>query len=119
MKTTTRKRKNAAQEPTEFSFSSDGARYAKKDEYIAGDVTFTIAAVDFDPKGSFTGEARWKVTVARDDTGAFEIITLPSNDKRDAQMRAAKNHITAKGAIASVRLAKHGSAFYFREARDT
>lgn len=119
MKTTPRKRKNAAQGAAAFAFSFNGARYANKNELVAGNVTFTIAAVEFDASGGFTGESRWKVTVRRDDTGAFEIVTLPSNPKRDAQMQAAAKHIEAKDAIASVRLAKSGKAFYFREARGT
>jgi len=119
MKANTRKRKTAVKDAAAFAFSFNGARFANKNELVAGNVTFTIAAVEFDANGGFTGDSRWKVTVRRDDTGAFEIITLPSNPKRDAQMQAAAKHIEAKDAIANVRLAKSGKAFYFREARGT
>jgi|SRR5580700_658911 hypothetical protein len=119
MKTSTRKRKTVVQDAAAFAFTFSGARYANKNELVAGNVTFTIAAVEHDPNGGFTGESRWKITVRRDDTGAFEIVTLPSNPKRDAQMQAAAEHIAAKGSIAGVRLAKSGNAYYFREARGT
>ena len=64
MKSTTRgKRKKTMQESAPFSFSSGNARYAKKDELVASDVAFSIATVEFDPGGSFTGQDRWKVSV--------------------------------------------------------
>jgi hypothetical protein len=75
-----------------FSFSSGMVPYAKKDELVTVGVTFAIAEVVFDPGGGFNGDNRWKVTVIRDDSGAAEIITLPSNEKRDAQLSAAKAH---------------------------
>ena len=79
-------------------------------------VAFAIISVDVDPGGGFTGENRWKVTVVRDDNGESEIITLPTNEKRDAQLKAAKEHITASGPISGVKLVKRGNAYYFRGA---
>jgi len=122
MKSSTRgKRKKTMQESAPFSFSSGIARYAQKGELVAANVTFSIAAVAFDPGGGFTGQDRWKVSVLRDDNGAAEIITLDANEKRDAQLRAAADHIAANGPIEGVRLVKHGNTFYFRpaEARGT
>jgi hypothetical protein len=101
-----------------FSFSSAVPRYANKVSYVQQNVTFAIAAVELDPGGGFVGDNRWKVTVLRDDTQAFEIITLPCNEKRDAQMQAAQAHIAASRPITSVRLVKHGNAYYFRGAED-
>ena len=117
MKSSTRgKRKKPTQESAPFSFSSDMARYAKKDELVAANVTFSIAAVEFDRGGSFTGGDRWKATIARDDNGATEIVTLDANEKRDTQLQAAKDHIAANGPIEGVRLVKHGNTYYFRPA---
>lgn len=116
MKTTTRKRKNAAKETAAFSFTSGVARYARKDDYVAGNITFTMTGVEFDRGGGFQGEDRWKIPAIRDDSGASEIITLPTNEKRDAQLRDAAKHIAAHGPIPNVRLVKRGNAFYFRPA---
>ena len=102
---------------TDFSFSSDRPPFAKKDEYIAESVTFAIHAVELDVGGGFApGENRWKVEVVRDDNGVREIITLPSNAKRDAQLRAAAEHIAANGPIPNLRLVKLKNALYFRAA---
>jgi hypothetical protein len=51
VKTTTprTKRKSAKRETVEFSFASDALRYAKKDDYIASDLAFTINALEFQP----------------------------------------------------------------------
>ncbi|MGB6950837.1 MAG: hypothetical protein WBE15_02700 [Candidatus Cybelea sp.] len=70
--------------------------------------------MDVDPGGGYTGENRWKVTVIRDDNGESEIITLPTNGKRDAQLKAARDHIAASGPISGVKLVKRGNAYYFR-----
>jgi hypothetical protein len=112
---TTRKRKPTTQGHATFSFSS-AARYAKKEELAAANVAFAIVSVEVDPGGGFTGEDRWKVTVVRDDNGESEIITLPTNEKRDAQLKAARDHIAASGPISGIRLVKRGNAYYFRGA---
>ena len=112
---TARKRKRT-QETAEFSFSSGIARFADKNDFAASGVRFAIVSVELDPHGGYTGDARWKVTVTRDDTGANEIITLSTNPKRDAQLRDAQDHICKKGPIPGVRLVKRGNAFYFRSA---
>jgi len=114
MKTNARKRKKMTQETAAFSFSSGLAPYANKEGYVTGNVTFAIVTVEFDPGGGYTGEDRWKVSVMRDDTGEIEIVTLPANTKRDAQLQEAKKHIAAHGVIANVRLVKRGNAYYFR-----
>jgi hypothetical protein len=117
MKSSTRgKREKTMQESAPFSFSPGNARYAKKDELVAANVTFSIVAVEFDVGGGFTGQDRWKVSILRDDSGATEIVTLDANEKRDAQLQAAKDHIAANGPIDGVRLVKRGNTFYFRPA---
>jgi hypothetical protein len=113
---TTRKRKRTSQGHAAFSFSSGAARYAKKEELAAANVGFAIIGVEVDPGGGFTGGDRWKVTVVRDDNGESEIITLPTNEKRDAQLKAARDHIAASGPISGIRLVKRGNAYYFRGA---
>ena len=116
MMAATRKRKSTTQDHAAFSFSSGAARYAKKDDLAAANVAFAIIGVEVDPGGGYTGENRWKVTVIRDDNGESEIITLPTNGKRDAQLKAARDHIAASGPISGVKLVKRGSAYYFRSA---
>lgn len=117
MNTSTRaKRKKSGQETASFSFSSGVRRYSNKNELVGGNITFAIVAVEFDPGGGFTGQDRWKATITRDDNGVTEIITLDANEKRNAQLRDAKDHIAANGAIPAARLVKRGNAFYFRTA---
>ena len=118
MKSTRSQRgKRTTKATTGFSFSSDRPRFANKDEYITGNVTFAIHAADLDVGGGFApGENRWKIAVVRDDNGVREIITLPSNANRDAQLRAAAEHIAANGPIPNLRLVKHKNALYFRAA---
>lgn len=108
--------KRKRDEVAAFVFSSGAPPFAKKDEYVAGSVTFAIVGVALDRGGSFTGGDRWKVTVTRDDTGSTEIVTLPTNEKRDAELRKAEQHIAATGPIGGVRLVKRGNAYYFRSA---
>ena len=118
MKTSTprAKRKTTKQETVDFTFASDAPRYAKKDEYLASNLTFTIAGVELQPKRGFGGADRWAVLVAPDGKCAPEIITLPTNEKRNAQLHAAKVRIETKGPIPNVRLVKANGTFYFRPA---
>ncbi len=102
----------------EFSFSS-GAVYADKDEYIAKNLVVTINAIEFQPKGGFEGADRWAVTVSPDDGRPDEIITLQSNEGRDAELRAAAEHVAKHGPIYNVKLVKSGRAYYFRNAAET
>ncbi len=100
----------------DFSFASDAPRYAKKDEYVASNLSFTITAVELQPKRGFGGADRWAVIAAPDDGRVPEIITLPTNGKRSAQLQAAKLQIETKGPIPNVRLVKANGTFYFRPA---
>jgi hypothetical protein len=104
-------------EDAEFSFSS-GALYAEKDEYIAKDLIFTIKAVAFQPQAGYEGADRWAVTVELDDR-PDEIITLQSNENRDAELKAAAEHISKHGPIRNTKLVKSGKAYYFRKADTT
>jgi hypothetical protein len=110
------KRKTAKQETVDFTFASDAPRYAKKDEYVAGNLSFTITAMELQPKRGFGGADRWAVLVAPEDRRAPEIITLPTNEKRNAQLQAAKVRVETKGPIPNVRLVKANGTFYFRPA---
>jgi hypothetical protein len=114
--TTRAKRKSTKQETVDFSFASDAPRYAKKNEYVANNLSFTITAVEFEPKRGFGGADRWAIQVAPDDKRAPEIITLPTNEKRNAQLQAAKVRVETKGPIPNVRLVKANGTFYFRPA---
>ena len=69
--------------------------YADKDEYIAKNLTFTIKHIKFQAGAGFEGADRWAVTVAAEDGRPDEIITLQSNEKRDAELQAAAAHIEA------------------------
>jgi hypothetical protein len=109
-------RKKTKQETVDFTFASDAPRYAKKDVYVANNLSFTITAVELQPKRGFGGADRWAILVAPDDRRAPEIITLPTNEKRNAQLQAAKVRIETKGPILSVRLVKANGTFYFRPA---
>jgi hypothetical protein len=109
-------RKKTKQETVDFTFSSDAPRYAKKDVYVANNLRFTITAVELQPKRGFGGADRWAILVAPDDKRAPEIITLPTNEKRNAQLQAAKVRIETKGPIPNVRLVKANGTFYFRHA---
>jgi hypothetical protein len=116
MKPTTRsKRKTATHATTDFSFSSDRPRYADKDVYVASATVFGITELAFQPGQGYNGADRWAATVVSED-GTTEIITLQANEKRNAQLQDAKDHIAARGAICNVRLVKHGNTFYFRTA---
>lgn len=99
---------------TEFSFST-GALYADKDEYTSKNLIFTINAIEFQEKRGFEGADRWAVTVSFDDGRPHEIVTLQSNDERDAELRAAATHIENHGPIPNTVLVKSGKAYYFRK----
>ena len=106
--------KNTSQDATDFSFSS-GALYADKDEYVAKGLIFTINAVEFQEEAGFELADRWAVTVAADDGRPDEIITLQSNEKRDAELETASTHIAKQGPIPNTKLVKSGRAYYFRK----
>jgi len=110
------KRKTTKHEPVDFSFASDSPRYAKKDEYVASNLIFTITTVELQQKRGFGGADRWAVLVALDDGRAPELITLPTNPKRNTQLQAAKAQIETKGPIPNLRLVKVNGTFYFRPA---
>jgi hypothetical protein len=115
MKSQTARGKRASttsRESTEFSFSSV-TLYADKDEYLAKGIGFAVKAIEFQEQAGFEGGDRWAITVCPTDGRPDEIITLQSNAKRDAQLQAAKEHITKRGPISDVRLVKSGKAFYF------
>lgn len=121
MKTETARSKRAkatSNGAADFSFSS-GPLWAEKDEYLAKGLIFTIKAIDFQEKAGFEGADRWAVTVSANDGRPDEVITLQSNDKRDAELVAAAAHIEDHGPIRNIRLAKSGNAFYFRNATET
>jgi hypothetical protein len=108
--------KSTKQEAVGFSFGSGAPRYANKDEYVETDLAFMIKTLEFQPTRGFNGAARWAATVAPYDGRPDEIITLPTNAKRDAQLQAATAQIEAHGPIPNVRLVKHNGTFYFRPA---
>ncbi|MFY9663352.1 MAG: hypothetical protein WAL67_06815 [Candidatus Cybelea sp.] len=121
MKTaTTRKSrsKTTSRDETEFSFSS-GPFYAEKDEYLAKGLIFTINAIEFQEKAGIDNSDRWAVLVSVGDGRPDELITLPSNDKRDAELVAAAAHIEDRGPIRNCKLVKSGKAYYFRNAAET
>ena len=121
MKTVTARKsrsKNSSQDATEFSFSS-APLYAEKDEYIAKNLVFTVKAIDYQEKAGFEGSDRWAIRVSPDDGRPDEIITLQANNKRDAELQAAADHIEKRGSIANVKLVKSGKAYYLRSALET
>jgi hypothetical protein len=99
----------------EFSFSN-GPLYADNDEYLAKRLIFTINAVEFQEKAGFEGADRWAIYVQANDARPEEIITLQSNDGRDAELYAAAAHIEKHGPIHNTKLVKSGKAYYFRNA---
>ena len=118
MKTTTlrTKRKSAKQGTADFSFAWDALRYAKKDQYVANDLAFAINALEFQPGRGYQGTDRWAAFVSPSDGRPDEIITLPTNEKRNAQLQAAKAQIKTRGPIPNLRLVKVDGTFYFRPA---
>jgi hypothetical protein len=100
-------------EPPDFSFSI-GILYADKDECVSKNRIFTIHRINFEQNAGFDGGDRWAVTVSYDDGRESEIITLGSNDRRDAELRAAAVHIERHGPIPNARLVRFGKAYYFR-----
>lgn len=111
-------RASASHESAEFSFSS-ASMYADKDEYLAKNVIFTIKVIEFEESAGYEGTDRWAISVAPDDGRPDEIITLQANDKRDAELQAAADHITKHGPIANTKLVKSGKAYYFRKATES
>lgn len=107
-----------SQDATEFSFST-GVLYADKDEYLAKGLIFTIKSIEFQENAGFEGTDRWAVTVSVNDGRHDEIITLQSNEARDAELEAAAAHIAKYGPIRSTQLVKPGKAFYFRKVAET
>jgi len=118
VKSITRRAKRKTTKPgtVDFSFASDALRYARKDEYVANDIAFTINALEFQPGRGFQGSDRWAAFVSPNDGRPDETITLPTNAKRNAQLQAAKVQIETKGPIPNVRLVKRNGTFYFRPA---
>ena len=117
MKTETTRDKRAPTTPNgsaEFSFST-GALYADKDEYVSKKLVFTINTIEFQEGRGFEGADRWAVTVSVDDGRPDEIITLQSNDERDAELQSAAAHIENHGPIDKTTLVKSGKAYYFRK----
>jgi hypothetical protein len=102
----------------EFSFSA-GVLYADKDEYLAKGLVFTIKSIEFQEAGGFEDTDRWAITVSVDDGRPDEIITLQSNEARDAELKAAAGHIAKCGPIRNTQLVKPGKAFYFRKVVET
>jgi hypothetical protein len=102
----------------EFSFSR-GPLYAEKDEYLAKRLVFTMNTIEFQEKAGVENTDRWAVTVSPDDGRPDEVITLSSNDKRDAELVAATSHIEDHGPIRKCTLVKIGKAYYFRNAAET
>jgi|SRR5579862_9265939 len=96
-----------------FSFST-GSLYADKDEYVAKGLIFTINAFEFQEKAGFEQADRWAVMVTVNDGRPGEIITLQSNERRDAELHAAADHIAKHGPIRNAQLVKSGKAYYFR-----
>lgn len=118
MKTELKRTSTSSHDATEFSFSS-GALYADKDEYIAKNLTFTIKAIEYQKGTGFEGADRWSVIVCPNDGRPDEIITLQANEKRDAELQAAADHIEKHGPIGNTKLVKSGKAYYFRKAAET
>jgi hypothetical protein len=121
MKIETTRGKRATSTPNrraEFSFSS-GPLYADKDEIVAKGIILTINAIEYQEKAGFEDSDRWAVTVSPGDGRPDEVITLQSNDKRDAELAAAAAHVEDHGPIRNVRLFKSGKAYYFRNALET
>ena len=98
-----------------FSFSRIPL-YSEKDELIAKKLIFTIKSIEFQEKAGFEQTDRWAVTVSVDDGRPDEIITLQSNEKRDAELQTAAAHIAKHGPIHNTQLVKSGKAYYFRTA---
>src|ERR1700735_1434360 len=96
-----------------FSFST-APLFADKDEYITKRLVFTINAIDFQEKAGFEQTDRWALTVTVDDGRPDELITLPSNEARDAELRSAAESIAQDGPIHNARLVKSGKAYYLR-----
>lgn len=107
-----------SRDEVEFSFSS-GAVYADLDEYLAKGLIFTIRSIAFEPNAGYEGADRWAITIAPDDGRPDEIITLQSNAKRDAELKAAAAHIAKHGPMPNIKLVKSGKAYYFRKADTT
>jgi hypothetical protein len=110
-------RASTTNDTTEFSFSS-GALYADKDEYIAKNLVFTIKAIEYQKGAGYEGADRWTVMICPKDGRPDEIITLQSNEPRDAELQAAAAHIEKHGPIANTKLVKSGKAYYFRKAAE-
>ena len=109
---------SAAGDAAEFSFSTAGF-YADKDEYLSKGLVFSITAVEFQESAGFEGTDRWAVGVSVSDGRPDEIITLQSNEGRDAELEAAAAHIAKHGPIRNTQLVKRGKAFYFRKVVET
>jgi hypothetical protein len=103
-----------AEKTTEFSFSG-APSYADKDEYISKGLIFQTKAFEFQEGRGFEGADRWAVLVALDGR-PDEIITLGSNEKRDAQFRNAQEFLKRGIALPRTRLRKSGKAYYFENA---
>ncbi|HEY1866746.1 MAG TPA: hypothetical protein VGG70_00525 [Candidatus Cybelea sp.] len=99
----------------EFSFST-GALYADKDELISKKLVFKINAIEFQENRGFEGADRWAISASFDDGRPDEVITLQSNDERDAELQSAAAHIEDHGPIGNTILVKSGKAYYFRKA---
>jgi hypothetical protein len=108
-------RARTSHEVTEFSFNGV-ASYADKDEYVAKKLVFDIKKIEFQEKAGFEDSDRWAVSVSPKDDRPDEIITLQSNEGRDAQLYAAQAHLAKAGAIRNLRLVRSGKAFYFENA---
>jgi hypothetical protein len=98
----------------DFSFGSS-QRYANASEYAERAFTFSIEAIEFEPKRGYEGHDRWAITVHIKDRDP-ETLTLGSNPKRDEQLRAAQAHLKRGGTIVNKRLRRSGSAFYIVDA---
>ena len=68
-------------------------------------------------KPASRGADRWAIYVQANDARPEEIITLQSNDERDAELYAAAAHIEKHGPIRNTKLVKSGKAYYFRNGR--
>ena len=101
-----------------FSFSN-GALYADKDDNVANHLTFTIQEIMFEEKAGFESELIAGRLRCRRTMRPEKIITLQANEKRNALLRAAKDHIVAHGPIRDVRLIKSGKAYYFDNVPNT
>jgi hypothetical protein len=110
------KTRKAATETPAFSFSAGLLQYANKAEYSANKTVFSVIALEYQPQRGFNGTDRWAATVAHADGKTFEIVTLPANDKRNAQLHAAKAEIEQRGPLSNLILVRSGSAYYIRSA---